>query len=426
VDRPFLVTFVLLAATMAILESRQPRLLWLLPLVMLIWANCHGGFVLGWVAMGAWCAEALFLRLRGRPVAGDVRLWIVCAVSILLSGVNPNGFQAPAVLLDYRKSPLQSSLLEWKPPMLWPPGPFAVLLAAAAVVLICKFRKVRVSDWLLFLAFAGAGLAAGRNTFLMGLLAPVLLATYLPGKGRLSAYAPVFLRMAALGILAVGLVAVIASRQGFQLRAAGWAIPEGAADFLIENRITGRMLNTYEYGGYLIWKLWPQEHVFIDGRALSESVFTDCQRIFANSGDPAGKTVAQLLDKYGIEVVVMNPFEYTSGVLYMLAPALADPRGLGWSLVYVSIDGLVFMRHPPPEMTVLDPSQIMDGMTSGCQLHIDHDPKFPGCASNLGQMFLLNGDREEAIRWLGIYLAHSPVDDPKAREEYDRLLGARK
>ena len=53
------------------------------------------------------------------------------------------------------------------------------------------------------------------------------------------------------------------------LRPAGWRYPDGAARFLLANHIGGPMFNTYEYGGYLMWRLWPQERVFIDGRALN-------------------------------------------------------------------------------------------------------------------------------------------------------------
>ena len=59
----------------------------------------------------------------------------------------------------------------------------------------------------------------------------------------------------------------------FQLRAAEWRYPAGAADFLLAHHVAGPIFNTYEYGGYLIWRLWPEQRVFIDGRSLSESLF---------------------------------------------------------------------------------------------------------------------------------------------------------
>src|ERR1035438_1934385 len=67
-DRPYLFTWLLLAATLAILEYR--RGLWLLPPLFAICANCHSGYFLGWIVLGAWCAESLVSRRR------DTALWI--------------------------------------------------------------------------------------------------------------------------------------------------------------------------------------------------------------------------------------------------------------------------------------------------------------------------------------------------------------
>ena len=421
-DRPFLITFVLLAATVTILEWRKPALLWLLPFLMAIWANCHGGFVLGWVVMGAYSAESIFLRLRGRPQPGDARLWIVCSVSALAAGLNPNGFHIVPVLLNYHRSVLTSNLLEWGPPSLWPPTAFSLLLVAAAVTLLWAHRGVRVVDWLLFLAFAVAALSAGRNTILIGLLAPVLMATYLPWKRTIHGYA----EMGVAALLLTGLGIVFSGGQSFQLHAAEWAYPKGAADFLLSHHITERMFNTYEYGGYLTWRLWPRERVFIDGRALSESVFKDYRRILFDADDRDGKSAAQLLDRYGVQVAVMNTFEYTSGQAYLVAGALADPDNMGWNLVYADPQAIVFLRHPPEGMRILDSSEVLTAMESECDLHIQHEPQFPGCARNLGQILSNTGDFANARRWLGIYLEHAPGRDPEAENAFRKMVEAGK
>ena len=417
-DRPYLVTFVLLAAFLALLEWRKPAWLLLMPLLMLIWANCHGGFVSGWVVMGAYSAEALFDRLRGRPQPGDFRLWTICASTALISLVNPNSFHVVPVLLHYRASPLTASLLEWEPPALWPPTPFSLLLPAAAGVLLWAHRRVRIADWLLFGAFAAAALTASRNTILIGLLAPVLIAAYLPWKRPAGRYGEI----GAAILLLSGTGAVLAGGQPFQLRAADWSYPTGAAEFLLSHHISERMFNTYEYGGYLIWRLWPFQRVFIDGRALSESVFADYRKILYTAGDRGPAGAMRLLDQYGVQVVLMNSFEYTSGQAYVLAPALADPDNGPWSLVYADAQAMIFLRHPPDGMPVLEPSQVLNAMESECELHIRHEPRFPACARNLGLMFLKNGDSPSAIRWLGVYLEHAPGKDLTAENAYQRLL----
>ena len=416
VDRPYLITFLLLASTIAILETR--RWLWLLPPLFLIWANCHGGYFLGWIVVAAYSAEALFPAWRKEPAAGARRLWIAGAVSILVSGINPNGFRILQILLYYRRSYLTSRLLEWAAPRLWPPDEFAVLLFGAAALLLWARRRVRLVDWLLFSAFAMAGLSAQRNIFLIGFLAPVLIASYFPWKPRF----PVFGEYATAALVVGALGAGIASGSLFQLRAAEWKYPAGAADFLLAHHVTEPLFNTYEYGGYLIWRLWPRERVFIDGRALSESIFMDYARILYNRDSSDGKSADELLEGYGVQAIVMNSFEYTNGLVYLLGPALADPRRTDWKLVYSDAQAMVFLRHPPPGVEPLDSLRVLDHMEAECALHIEREPQCPRCARGLGQVLTRIGDFTRARRWIGVYLAHPHDPDPEAEQAYQRLL----
>jgi hypothetical protein len=415
-DRPYLFSFVLLAATLAILDSG--RRLWLLPPMFLFWANAHGGFVLGWVAVGAYAAEALWLRWRKGATAAHRRLWIAGAAAVAVSGLNPNGFRIVEVLGAYRGSYLTSTLLEWAPPRLALEDAFTLLLVGAVAAMLLAWRRVRLVDWLLFAAFAAAALTARRNTFLIALWAPVMIAAYVPWKPRL----PRFAGAAATVLLALALAAGIARGRFFQLRVAEWRFPTGAADFLLRHHIAGPIFNTYEYGGYLIWRLWPGQRVFIDGRALSESLFRDYGHILYNSDGSDGPNARQLLDRYGVETIVMNSFEYGNGLVYLLAPSLADPSEREWKLVYSEPQSMVFMRRPPPGVAPLAPLAVFDHMETECGVHIEHEPQAPRCARALGQVFMKIGELSRARRWIGAYLAHPHGPDPEAEEAYRRLL----
>src|SRR5579863_456575 len=59
-DRPLLVTFLFVPALMVLVEYR--RFLWLIPAIFVVWANCHGGFFMGWAVLGAYCVESLVRR----------------------------------------------------------------------------------------------------------------------------------------------------------------------------------------------------------------------------------------------------------------------------------------------------------------------------------------------------------------------------
>jgi hypothetical protein len=185
------------------------------------------------------------------------------------------------------------------------------------------------------------------------------------------------------------------------------------------------MFNTYEDGGYLMWHLWPREPVFIDGRALSDSVFQDYARILYNHDETGGKSADELLDRYGIEIIVIEPFEYITGNTYLLAPALADPNRTDWKLVYADAQGLVFMRHPPNGVEVLPSLRVLDAMEEGCSLHMEREPEYPRCARSLAQVFLKIGDQARGRRWLGRYLGLARTPDREAQEAYRKLLRAK-
>jgi hypothetical protein len=299
-------------------------------------------------------------------------------------------------------------LIEWSRADLWgPPYAFDLLLYGAALVLLLSWKRVRVSDWLLFAAFSAAAITAFRNEMLVGLLAPILIAAYFPWKRQL----PTLAYTASAVLLAAGLAYGGACGAFFQLRAAEWRFPSGAATFLADHHVTTPIFNTYEDGGYLIWR---GQRVFIDGRALSESVFLDYRTILGAPPNDAAR--GTLLAKYGVGAVVMNVFEYNAGALYPLVLALPD-----WKLVYEDAKALVFVRDLPAGMPVLDPSRVLDHLEAECRLHMEHEPDLPGCARTLSDYSMRAGDRVRARRALELYLQHPYPGDTDARRAYMQL-----
>jgi hypothetical protein len=423
-DRPGVVSFLGVAVFVTLLELRRGW--WALPPLALLWSNCHGGFLLGWVVLLAYCAETMPLRPRATWAPGSRRLWLVTACAIAISGINPNGFRVVSTVFAYHRSPMTANLIEWQPPSLWgPPFGFDILLYAAALVLVLSWRKVRVAHWILFAAFAAASLTAFRNTPLIGFLAPVLIAAYFPFRVKMPrglAWVPPILAVA-------GVAAGFAQGRFLQLRVAEWTIPVGAANYLLEHHVTGRMFNTYEQGGYLIWRAWPQERVFIDGRSLSETVYQDSNQILFNRGsygDQVAGPREELLNRYGVQVVVMNTMDYVSGALYPLAIALANPISTEWELVYDDSQAVVFLRRPPPGTPVLSNKlgRVLRHMDRECVAYIENSPDTPLCARTLADYWLRNQVRDSARRMLHLYLSHIKGRDEKAERALQTLDAA--
>lgn len=417
-DRPGLVSFLGVAVFVSLLELRRGW--WLLPPLALLWANCHGGFPLGWVVLLAYCAGTLPFLPGVTWTPESRKLWLVTACAIAASAINPNGFGVVTTMLAYRRSAMTASLIEWQAPSLWgAPYAFDILLYAAAVALVLAWRRVRLAHWILFAAFAAASLTAFRNIPLIGFLAPVMIAAYFPWRLQL----PAVLRWTP-PVLAMAFLAVVASRgRALQLRAAEWTLPSGAADFLLAHHLSGPIFNTYEQGGYLIWRLGTEGRVFIDGRSLSEAVYKDYQQILFNAGSAADQVTGpreELLNRYGVQVVVMNTMDYVSGALYPLALALANPVGEEWSLVYDDSQAVVFVRRPPPGTPPLSNKlgRVLRHLNEECEAYIESSPDSPLCARTLGDYWSRNQARDAARRMLLLYRAHAKQAD----EKVDRAL----
>jgi hypothetical protein len=128
-----------------------------------------------------------------------------------------------------------------------------------------------------------------------------------------------------------------------------------------------------------MWAASPQEKTFVDGRALNESVFRDYWRVARNLPG-----ALDALDQYGVQVLLLEGFEYGTGSVYKINAMLADPSQTKWKLVFQDKTAMVFMRTPPPGVEPLPPSQVFDSLDAQCNDHLEHQPELNRCALGLG------------------------------------------
>jgi hypothetical protein len=133
----------------------------------------------------------------------------------------------------------------------------------------------------------------------------------------------------------------------------GSKYPQGAVKFLKETRIAGNMFNPLDWGGYLMWYLFPDYKVFIDGRGLREDVVVQASKIMAAvkndvGGMPEWKTY---LEHYDVSLIVTYSVEHFSGRLIPLIPALLnDPQ---WNLIYADEISLIFAKENPENIDII-------------------------------------------------------------------------
>ena len=143
------------AAVVAILAWRRkhPLLLWLIPLIMILWANTHGSFFVGWAAIGLAALEDLVARSRLALVTIAVGV-----VSVLATLIHPWGIDMWAYIVELSTHPLIASLVtEWQPSTLKTPTGLFFFISVAAVLVLLLVRG-RAISWLQVAWLAGLAL----------------------------------------------------------------------------------------------------------------------------------------------------------------------------------------------------------------------------------------------------------------------------
>lgn len=326
-----------LAAESCFLWGAGGRLI-LLPLLTVLWANLHAGFISGMLLIGAFGVGemvSLWVRRDGRPYGGALLrepdgarframflAGILCLPASLLTPYGPGTLLYPFRLLEGVK--LVKQVQEWQP---MPFGmAFAVfwgLLALGGIILVRSVYFSRkagrlgdeigpvVTDLLLMCGFAFLAVQAVRHMAWFLLLVPSVFGWHLAVSRRCFPQAPGEAeggerkRYAYVAILLALVVGALPFARG-GLPRTGLArdrFPVKACDYIEAKGLNYRLYNSYEWGGYLIWRLWPEMQVFIDGRCL---VYGDEIIGQALQVEQGGQGWEQVLDDRDVEMFLVR------------------------------------------------------------------------------------------------------------------------
>jgi hypothetical protein len=321
-----LLTAVFVHVVERVKDGRYPaRTFWLLPVLMVLWANFHSGYLLGVVLLGTYAVGEAGQRWLGKTDERTLAwtavrlLFIITFVSFLVAALNPSGPELwiyPFFTLG--SSAMQAYIQEWHSPnfhvtQFWP---FATMLALGVVSFIYSQRPVTATDLLLFFGTGAAGLLSARHIPLFAIVAAPIVARH-----TLSALAGTKLYPVLSGevqepppsramqllnglVLLVAVLAVLgwaANQIGGNETAVARQYPVAAVDFLEANALADKPgYNSYNWGGYLIWRGLP---VFVDGRA---DVYGDDFLFYYRDAFDAKENWQAPLNDFAVEYVLME------------------------------------------------------------------------------------------------------------------------
>lgn len=348
--RPYLSSFVLSAVFLWILEDfrwgRRNRLIWL-PVLIIIWANSHPGFAVGFILLAIYVADEFMrwlakkwksrsgLKIKRRDLRnvlqGRLGAMVATGAAMLVAMLfNPSG---PAIvrlpLETVSIGVLRDYIQEWQSPDFHQLNvmPFAILFFVTMATLAFSRQPIAVSDLLLVSVFGLMGLLAGRNIALFALAAPVVLTRHAapilgelrkfmnirPRKIKKSAKWQAIANLGILGVLFLAAAAKTASVIPAEVtqRVQAMHLPLGAVAYIQREHPEGNLFNSYNWGGYLIWTLRDYP-VFVDGRTdlYSDELLSQWLNIVG-----AEKDWQTYLDAWGINLILLEPHWPLSKVL---------------------------------------------------------------------------------------------------------------
>jgi len=301
-----------------LVQAQKPRWIpWFFPASMLLWANLHGGWLFGMALLEIYAVAAWFESVRGHDPFAALRsarraraMAVAGAASAIATLVNPYGWRLHEHVYRYLTDRyLMSRIDEFRSPDFhgWAERCFAIVLVLALIAFASNRAstnraKVRLSHLLVVLLAAYAGFYSSRNLPVSSMLLVLVAGPTLwegivllgdrpgawlwlrHGAAQISSFSD---RMGAQETQLRGhtwpLVSVafafaiclqggwLGSRQLIRAQFDPKKVPVAAVTFLQKENVydppvTESVFSTDAWGGYLIYRLYPERKVVVDDR----------------------------------------------------------------------------------------------------------------------------------------------------------------
>jgi len=348
--RPHLFTFLMLHIWVIQLEKIRKSghiNVWLVGLIIMIWANLHGGFIFGFIVWFAYLAGDVWEKIFSNKQSNMVNLLRIGGISLLASVITPDGWGNWLAVLGNNSSYILQNTSETMSPNFHEVGMFPFLLFLGVTIIIPSISntKLPVSQVFLMAGMAMASLLVSRNIPLfiistVPILCGCLKSLNLEGfwlnlEKRINDLQSNLISYWVFIAIVVFSIFMVSKYHSYQITIYEFnpsVFPVHATDWLQENPQTGNMFNEFNWGGYLEYRLFPIQKVFLDSQTdfYGESLMRE--HVHVISADLGWEDV---LNKYQVEWAIIN----SNSPL-----ASAMERDMNWSHLYQDEVAVVYRK----------------------------------------------------------------------------------
>jgi len=366
--RPHILSFPLTLAFIAALDSYQKgktdRLIFL-PLLMVFWVNVHGGYILGFMLLCLYLGGNILMSVFGNDGKKESlnkarRIGIIMAATLAAACINPHGpaiFYFPFHLVG--RGYIMDNVQEWLSPNFHTSRTFELMMLVYITAFAVSKKRPDIFEGGAALMLLHMSLYSARYIPLMALIVtPAAAPRVVEALDRLAVWAGGVKAVGAAGervrktaantsrmearfgspfwVAAVTIICFYkALTGGFDFRYDPDRFPVRAMDFALRNHIQGRMFNNDGWGGYIIYRTYPEYKVFFDGR--SDMYGVDFMKEYVKVAR-AGLGYEKVLDKYGVDWVIYNA---NSPICQLLKESGK------WKLVYADETADILLKDTP-------------------------------------------------------------------------------
>ena len=341
IARPHLISMLLLVLCLIWTDrlARGEKVpIWWLPVLIAVWANVHGEFIVGELVIFAYAAGWTWDYLLKAPQTppGGWKLWPTLLLCILSSFINPTGPRPWLTITGFLSNHyMMTHMAETNAPNFQDSGLSIVLALVAFSIFLLAAKAGRFSSGRAFLlaGFTIMVLTTIRNVHLYGIVAPFVLVEALGGIHEIKIFKRIEASLGnierqlkgALWLVVISLILgtfVLTSdvaRRYYRFDEAFF--PVQAVNWLKANPQQGNMFNNLDWGGYINLSLWPEHPAFLDSVAdMSGDISHEYEAVIMLSN-----RWQDILRKYNVDWII---FQSDS----LLARQLeSDPN---WETVY--------------------------------------------------------------------------------------------
>lgn len=419
--------------------------LYAIPIMMLFWANMHGGFILSDVILGIYLISEgikLLFRLKGAMPKKRFKHFIfIASISMVFSLINPNTYYPFLEFIRLKGSHVAAGTSEFLSPYklymeTWDRASlfyFITLIFYWTIFVIGNFKKrwFDLTDILLLIFLSSISilhlrfipfLFFGGFIFFTKSLSYLLPAIRYPLPANRYRLIAIFMRYGIIAFFIFSLIPLGSAtiKWSWPPKWVGGWFPEEATRFILinKNKLKGPMYNPYEWGGYLIWRLYPEYKVFIDGRVLNESNVMKAAKVTFTF--PGWESI---LDEYGINLIITPVVHPLDGTIMSLPEAIIKKDE--WRLIFLRENSALYIKDVKADKNFLwiynlPKDFIYNEILNVTAIHIITGTKNPNFYISRGDVFLRVGIRDKAMA--NYSKALSLTRDNKGKERMMRRL----